>query len=210
MKLYLLPLPTHNTSIAMLALEELELDYATVTVDPRNGDNRTPEFLTVSPLGKVPVLEVDGFSVCESMAIARYVSALSGNALYGGSHEARAMTDQWADLMRLQTGRAIASAYRESFLKPVIFKQATDEAALAAAGDQLAAELPEFDRRLRDAQYFGGRAYSLADTTILSYLMALEKTPFGFATLDALSAWYTSSLARPATERMLAHFDVSR
>ncbi|XP_024170797.1 elongation factor 1-gamma isoform X2 [Rosa chinensis] len=48
--------------------------------------NKTPEFLKMNPIGKVPVLETPDGPVFESNAIARYVTHLKAdNPLYGSS-----------------------------------------------------------------------------------------------------------------------------
>ncbi|WP_420726335.1 glutathione S-transferase N-terminal domain-containing protein, partial [Hwanghaeella sp. LZ110] len=48
--------------------------------------NKTPEFLKMNPLGKVPVLETPDGPVFESNAIARYVARLKDdNPLFGSS-----------------------------------------------------------------------------------------------------------------------------
>jgi glutathione S-transferase len=49
--------------------------------------NRTPEFLALNPLGKVPTLETPEGGIFESNAIARYVGGLRADTqLLGGSY----------------------------------------------------------------------------------------------------------------------------
>ena len=72
MQLYEVP-PTRSIR-ARWALQELELDFESVTVDLRKGEGRRPEFLKLNPAGKIPVL-VDGDLVLnESVAILLYLS----------------------------------------------------------------------------------------------------------------------------------------
>uniref|UniRef100_A0A7N2MGN9 GST N-terminal domain-containing protein n=1 Tax=Quercus lobata TaxID=97700 RepID=A0A7N2MGN9_QUELO len=48
--------------------------------------NKTPEFMKMNPIGKVPVLETPDGPVFESNAIARYVTRVKAdNPLYGSS-----------------------------------------------------------------------------------------------------------------------------
>ncbi|XP_031259607.1 elongation factor 1-gamma 2-like isoform X3 [Pistacia vera] len=48
--------------------------------------NKSPEFLKLNPIGKVPVLETPDGLVFESNAIARYVArSNAGNSLHGSS-----------------------------------------------------------------------------------------------------------------------------
>ncbi|KAI5448690.1 hypothetical protein KIW84_015912 [Lathyrus oleraceus] len=47
--------------------------------------NKTPHFLKLNPIGKVPVLETPEGAVFESNAIARHVARLGENNLFGSS-----------------------------------------------------------------------------------------------------------------------------
>ena len=50
-------------------LEELGIPYQYKKIDLSAGENRQPEYLAINPVGKVPALVDDGFSVWESGAI---------------------------------------------------------------------------------------------------------------------------------------------
>lgn len=55
-------------------IEEIGLkDYTLAPVDYEDGSMRTPEFLAISPLGKIPAIVDDGQAVTESVAIAIYL-----------------------------------------------------------------------------------------------------------------------------------------
>lgn len=55
------------------ALEELEVPYTFYRLDLRAGDARTPKFLKVSPMGKVPALKDGDLTMIESGAICNYI-----------------------------------------------------------------------------------------------------------------------------------------
>jgi glutathione S-transferase len=58
-----------RSSIVHWMLEELGHPYELRLLDLTKGENRTPEFLAVNPMGKVPALLHDGAVVTESAAI---------------------------------------------------------------------------------------------------------------------------------------------
>ncbi|KAL5096253.1 hypothetical protein RYX36_000580 [Vicia faba] len=64
--------------------------------------NKTPQFLKLNPIGKVPVLETPDGAVFESNAIARYVARLGDNNLFGSSPIDLAHVDQWIDFASLE------------------------------------------------------------------------------------------------------------
>ena len=70
-KLYGVPRSRALRSLWML--EELGLPYENVKITPA-ADTRTPEFLRINPNGHVPVLQEDGLTLCESMAINLYLA----------------------------------------------------------------------------------------------------------------------------------------
>jgi glutathione S-transferase len=56
-----------------VVLAEKELEYETALVDLRKQEQRTPEFLRLNPLGKVPVLVDDEEVICDSTIINEYL-----------------------------------------------------------------------------------------------------------------------------------------
>src|SRR5690349_3893591 len=76
-------------------LKELGLAYETIRVDLRNGEHKKPEFLMVNPAGQIPAIDVDGFRLAESVAIAYYLAEKYNPTLLGSTPEIRAKGLQW-------------------------------------------------------------------------------------------------------------------
>jgi len=55
-------------------LKELDVDHEQVIVDFTSGENDTPEFRAINPMGKVPTLEDEGIIVTETAAICAYLA----------------------------------------------------------------------------------------------------------------------------------------
>jgi glutathione S-transferase len=84
--------PTRTTR-PMWALAELDIDYEAVT----EGVFKHPELKKHHPLGRLPVMDIDGRGLFESAAICTYLADLKpdkGLISPSGSWE-RAMHDQW-------------------------------------------------------------------------------------------------------------------
>ncbi len=72
-KLYRYSLSGHSHRVElMLAL--LELPYETIDVDLANGAHKAPDFLKLSPFGKVPAIDDNGFTLSDSNAILVYLA----------------------------------------------------------------------------------------------------------------------------------------
>lgn len=65
--------PQSRAAMTHWLLEELGIDYTLKPVDYEDGSMRTPEFLAINPMGKIPAI-VDGDTiVTETTAIAIYL-----------------------------------------------------------------------------------------------------------------------------------------
>lgn len=66
---------TRSAGVRML-IEELGADVEFKIINIRAGDNQTPEYLRINPMGKVPALLHDGALVTEQAAIYPYLAEL--------------------------------------------------------------------------------------------------------------------------------------
>jgi glutathione S-transferase len=64
------------SQVTICALEIAELPYKIEVIDLRAGEQRLQEHLQRSPLGKVPVLMIDGSPLLENVGILSYIAAL--------------------------------------------------------------------------------------------------------------------------------------
>ncbi|KAG9133738.1 hypothetical protein Leryth_018437 [Lithospermum erythrorhizon] len=121
--------------------------------------NKTPEFLKMNPLGKVPVLETPDGPVFESNAIARYVTKLKAdNPLYGSSLIDFAHIEQWIDFSATEIDANIGRwLYPRLGLRP--YAAPAEEAAIAALKRALGA----LNTHIASNTYLVGHLVTLAD-----------------------------------------------
>jgi len=130
-------------------------------------DNKTAEFLKLSPLGKVPVLQTPSGAIFESNAISRYVARLRRDTeLTGASFFDSAQVDSWIDFCShdLELPASI-------WFYPVLGYMPYNEAATANAKSQLARALTVLNNHLADNTYLVGNKVTLADITVVSALV---------------------------------------
>ncbi|MGQ0798553.1 MAG: glutathione S-transferase family protein [Pseudomarimonas sp.] len=72
--------PQSRSSSARVLLEAVGAPYEVQYIDFKAGDNRTPEFLALNPLGKLPTLVHNGVVVTEQVAITIYLADRFPNA----------------------------------------------------------------------------------------------------------------------------------
>ena len=66
--------PRSRSQMAHWMLEEAGAPYKTVLIDLAKGENRTPQFLAINPMGKLPTIVHRGVVVTETAAIIAYVA----------------------------------------------------------------------------------------------------------------------------------------
>jgi glutathione S-transferase len=147
-----------------LLLEQLGIIYKLQAVDLLKQENRTPEFLALSPQGKVPVLELeDGDILLESNAMLCYLA--EGTTLFPASTSIeerwlRAQIWQWLFFEQYSIAPNLGPArfwttilgQPEKFQAAIQAKQAAGEPALQA-----------LESHLTDNQFLVEDNYTIAD-----------------------------------------------
>jgi glutathione S-transferase len=140
-----------------LALVEKELDFEEVTVFP----SQEPEVLTVSPMGKVPWLEVDGAALSETNVMFDYLEDIKPNPpLYPTDPFARAKVKE---IIRVIEQYIDAPARRH--IATVYFGAPVDEIALREVRPVLENGLRALERVAKFGPFIAGETFSFADIT---------------------------------------------
>uniref|UniRef100_A0A0A0L2P8 Elongation factor 1-gamma n=1 Tax=Cucumis sativus TaxID=3659 RepID=A0A0A0L2P8_CUCSA len=77
--------------------------------------NKSPEYLKMNPIGKVPVLETPDGAIFESNAIARYVARLKDSGLFGSSSIDCGHVEQWIDFSTFEIDIPVSTKLRPRF-----------------------------------------------------------------------------------------------
>ncbi|KAH9619369.1 hypothetical protein KSS87_011670 [Heliosperma pusillum] len=121
--------------------------------------NKTPEFLNLNPIGKIPVLETPDGPIFESNAIARYVARLKPeNPLFGASLIEYAHVEQWLDFASMEIDPNISRWYypRAGY---VTHYPLVEELAISS----LTRALDALNKHLASNTYLVGHNVTLAD-----------------------------------------------
>ena len=171
-------------------------------VDLTKGEQRSPEFLKINPLGVVPVLELDdGTLIPESLAIIEYFEELHPNPpLIGTDPASRARVRAYE--RRCEQGVLAQAATIFQHTNP-FFAGRVDQTPKVAeiAGKNLTARLAWFNNELKDREWVAGNRISLADITLLigvgwAKVAKYELDP----AWTNLIRWYDTMKARPSAK----------
>ena len=194
--------PTPNGWKVSIALHEMGLPYDLRLVDIGAGDQRAPDFLAISPNGRMPaIVDPDGpdgdpIAIFESGAILQYLARRTGR--FGGATEReRIAVDQW--LMWQMGGVGPMAGQAHHFLK---YAPAMDPPHdLPYAKDRYRGEVARLygvlDRQLGRHAHVAGEDYTIADMAIWPWASLWEGQQQTLEDKPNLARWLDAVGARP-------------
>ena len=153
LRLYGFPLSNYY-NIIKAALLEAGVEFEDVRTMPSQKDG----YLTMSPMGKVPVLEVDGTALTETSAMVDYVAEHLGGSLYPEQALARAQVRELMKYVEVYIDLAARPCFGEAF-----FGGTVSDEVKATAQANLKKGVAALNRRARFTPYIAGSAVSYAD-----------------------------------------------
>jgi GST-like protein len=209
-RLQLYSLPTPNGVKVSIMLEEIGLPYEVHLVNFNTDDQKTPEFLSLNPNGKIPaIIDPNGpggkpLGLFESGAILQYLAEKTGQLLPADTAR-RYQTIQW---VHFQMGGIGPMFGQVGFFHKFAGKEIADKRPLERYVNESKRLLGVIDTRLAGRQWIMDDEYTIADISmpgwvrnLIGFYGARELVAFdGFVNV---SAWLDRGLARPAVKRGL-------
>lgn len=181
------------TRIVQITCEEAGLSHETIATPANSPHNR-------HPFGKVPVVEVDGLELIESVAIAHYLdNAYNGGARQPADPAARAVMDKWIAI----ANNYLFPLFENGLVMPWIMHRV---AGFPLERETIERALPSISRALgfleaelsQDGAWTGLKGsggFTLADVFLYPIVRSVQLTPqgeVGIAQCDMLSGWLDS------------------
>ena len=179
---------------AAIALDEKGVTFERVNIDLAN---KPDWFKAISPLGKVPLLQVGDAVIFESAVILEYLEETAPNPLHPSDPLRRAEHRAW-----MEFGSAILNDIWGFYTAP-------DDATLRAKATGLADRFARIEQRLGDGPYFDGARFSLVDAVfgpVFRYFDTFDRIgDFGIlADKPKVDAWRQALAQRPSIARAVA------
>jgi glutathione S-transferase len=160
--------------------------------------SRKPDwFLAVSPLGKTPLLLVEGRPIFESAVICEYLDETRAPRLHSEDALARARDRAWVE-------------FASSLLNTICaFYSAADDGQLEARAGEIRGRFAQVESELGKGTWFGGGRFGLVDAAfapVFRYFEVFERIDdFGFlAGLPRARAWRRRLAARASVRDAVA------
>jgi GSH-dependent disulfide-bond oxidoreductase len=209
-RLQLYSLPTPNGVKVSITLEEIGLPYEVHLVDFNKDDQKTPEFLSLNPNGKIPaIIDPNGpggkpLPLFESGAILQYLAEKTGKLLPQDPAR-RYETIQW---LHFQMGGIGPMFGQVGFFHKFAGKEIADKRPLERYVNESKRLLGVMETRLASRQWIMDGEYTIADISMLGWVRNLigfygARDLVGFDDFTGVAAWLDRGLARPAVKRGL-------
>lgn len=176
---------------AAIALDEKGVAFERIDIDLAD---KPSWFQAISPLGKVPLLQVGDAVIFESAVILEYLEETQPRPLHPADPLQRAEHRAWME-------------FGSSILMDIWnFYVATDEATFEAKRKALTAKFERLEQRLGAGPYFDGARFSLVDAVfgpVFRYFDTFDRiADFGMlADKPRLAAWRHALAQRPSIAR---------
>ena len=188
---------TANGRKISIALEELEIPYRVYPVDINQGEQFAPDFLKLSPNGKIPAIvdhDVRGRTLMESGAILMYLAEKAGRLL-PKDDEKRWRTLEWLFWQVGGVGPMLGQHMHFTAYKPEASSYGRERYATEA--HRLYGVL---DRRLAEHEYIVDE-YSIADIAVWPWISRYELQLVDLDAFPHVRNWYREIAQRPAVQR---------
>jgi glutathione S-transferase len=191
-----------NSARALFGLHEIGAPFTPRIVDPQGGENQTPAYLAVNPMGKIPALADGGFRLWESNAINWYAAEKNPAAgLIPQTVEGRASVQRWLFFQSAHVSPACVPIFMATNRRvQEYWKRKAAPAAAEGPRRDLARWLAVLEGALGGRDWLEG-SFSLADVAYAPHLWLVVEGGFDLAPYPAVRTWLERLLARPAWKK---------
>ena len=169
-----------------LALHQLEQDFELTLIDVLKGEQKSPDFLKVNPLGVVPFLEPEtGAGIGESNAMLWYLA--EGSYLMPEAAQDRAEALQWMFFEQSKLEPFISPARFFTTIVPALKEER--QADIADWQAKAAPGLARLNAHLQDQMFIVKSGYCVADIAVFGYVHVAQEAGIGLSTYPNIQRW---------------------
>ena len=189
-KLYTTPLSANGRKV-LAVCRHLELEPAVTILDVYKGEARTPEFLAIHSLGKIPVLVEGRLVVWESNAILQYVAEAHGNyRLWSRDAKARAAIARWLYWETSEWQPALVPVLTGFVARELGLLEGSTPVTVDWSDDRFRNQAQFLEGHLHGREFLANDELTLADFAVASMMMYVRRAWFPFRDFPNIDAWY--------------------
>ena len=182
---------------------EAGIDYELVSIGLGSAD---PGFREASPLGKMPAMEHDGYTLADSSAICQYLEALHDCGLIPHEPALLGKTVWWDEVADTELFAALQPMFFNRIVAPLFLKREPDEAAAERAETEAVPKLLGWlETRMPDeGGWLVGERISLAEIAVASPLVNFAHAGGSLEAYPRTAAFARRMHARPCFAASIA------
>jgi glutathione S-transferase len=194
----------------VLFCAEEEIDYEAIIVDLMSGEHKQPAYLAHNPRGQVPFLEDDGFGLCESSAILKYLADKFDSPAYPEDLQQRARVNERMDWINTDVYRELGYhlAYPQVLPHHIRESEAVQVATIEWGKQKAEEILAIFDTHaIGDRPYVCGDAMTIADYFAAQVMHVGTLIGCNYEAYPNIQRWLDTMRALPNWKQVNAAFD---
>lgn len=172
-----------NCQKVSITADYLKIPYQWVDIDIMKNESRSEAFLKKSPMGQVPVIELDdGRCLAQSNAIIRYLA--SGSSLLPADRFAQAKIDELLFWEQYSHEPYVATTRYH-----MIYLGHTKDQREPMRVERGEKALDLMETMIKGRTWFAGEALSVADIALIAYTRLAHEGGFDMASRPQVMAW---------------------
>jgi glutathione S-transferase len=191
-----------NSSRCIFTLFESGIVWKQHRLDPHSGETRSPEYLAINAMGKVPTLVYGNSVLWESNAINGFIAQKHPESrLLPRSIEEQAAVQRWLFFQGSHVSPACMSIFRVASPRMQAFWKIKGDPQAAEQGrKEMSRYLPVLESALMNRNWLEGE-FSLADIALAPHLWLIDEGGFEFSPYPAVRDWLNRLFARDAWQK---------
>jgi glutathione S-transferase len=187
--------PKTSAGRCFWCLEEVGAEYENKTINFREQEHKSEEFLKVNPNGKIPALIDDGFTIWDSMAINFYLADAYKPSLLGKDPKERGIVHQWSLWAIADLQGPLIDIFIQLIFVP---EERRSDEVIGKARKKLPALFETLNNDLEKNQFLSGDKFSLADLNVSSVVTITEAIDYSIDEYPNIISWLSRLSERSA------------
>lgn len=196
MKLYYFETPNARKPCAVAKYLQSPVEF--VRLDLTRNEQKTADFLTINPNGRVPALEDNGFKLWESHAIMCYLSRKAGSDLWPSDGIEQIDILRWLNWDTAHFSRHAGRLFFQRYLKPHVGLGAPDPSEIEDATGFFKTFAGVLNKHLTGRDTIVGDHLTVADFAIASMLPYAKEAELPLEPFPEVRRWHEGMMAMPA------------
>lgn len=204
LKIYAFP-PSPRSFKVLWAAHQLGIDYELQLVDLFKGDQRKPDYATLNPNARAPVVDDGGYLLWESNAIVEYFASLKPAAgILPQETHARLSIIKWMFWESSHWDQACAILVFQNLLKRLLSLGEPDAAEIARGSQLFERAGQVLNSELQKHRYVAGDQFTAADLSVGADMCLAEAAQYPIAPFAGIRRWYDELRSMPSWQKTAA------